>query len=121
MSEERYMDEFARNEQENMAASRSHWDIALADELGIPTTRKSWKSDDRVVVSMPQRQKTKLDIVPWRDSFLPQWKVDIIERETARANSNTPSPYDQMMKKLAQETKEKQAQAIANNLKGITK
>ncbi|CAD9228026.1 hypothetical protein BCEN4_740136 [Burkholderia cenocepacia] len=113
MSEEKYMDEFARNEQENMAASRSHWDIALADELGIPTTRKSWKSDDRVVVSMPQRQKTKLDIVPWRDSFLPQWKVDLIEREAAKANSSGSQSYSEIMKQLAE-------QGLANSKKGRT-
>ncbi|KAB0640639.1 hypothetical protein F7R25_03855 [Burkholderia stagnalis] len=112
MSEEKYMDEFARNEQENMAASRSHWDVALANELGIPTTIKSWKSNDRVIVSSPQKQKTKMDIVPWRDSFLPQWKVDLIEKEA--------SMYDNMMKKLAQEHREKQAKAIENNLKGST-
>ncbi|MBH9720481.1 hypothetical protein JAO10_09065 [Burkholderia contaminans] len=33
-------------------------------------------------------------------------------------NPNAPDPYDNMMKKLAQEHREKQQQAIAKNLKG---
>lgn len=53
MSEKKHMDEFARNEQENMAAARSHWDDALAAELGIPTVRTTWKKQERVVVRNP--------------------------------------------------------------------
>ncbi|MBU9434122.1 hypothetical protein LGN04_02030 [Burkholderia multivorans] len=115
MSEEKYMDEFARNEQENVAGSRSHWDIHLANELGIPTTRKSWKSDDRVVVSDPNanRKPSKLDMVPWReysDTVLPRWKIDIIERQQAISNQPTAPSYSDILKQLAE-------QALANNKK----
>lgn len=80
------MDEFTRDEQERMEGIRSHWDILLANELGIPTVRKSWKTNDRVVVEDPNagRQKTKLDMVPlaeYSDTVLPQWKIDIIHEQ----------------------------------------
>ncbi|MBY4717558.1 hypothetical protein [Ralstonia mannitolilytica] len=88
MAKEEYMDEFERDQQERIAGSNSHWDGALADEIGIPTVRKSWKSDDRVVVNDPNagRQPSALDMVPLSvsvlsNTFLPRWKVELIEEQ----------------------------------------
>lgn len=88
MAKEKYMDEFTRDEKERVEGSRSHWDGALADEIGIPTVRKSWKSDDRVVVNDPNvgRQSSALDMVPLSvsvlsNTFLPRWKVELIEEQ----------------------------------------
>lgn len=47
------------------------------------------------------------------ESKLEQWQVDQINLKRVDTDA-----FDQMMKKLGQEHKEKQAQAIANNLKG---
>lgn len=89
MAKEKYMDEFTRDEQERMEGARSHWDGALADEIGIPTVRKSQKSDDTVVVHDPNsgRQPSPLDMVPLSvgvisNTFLPRWKVELIEEQS---------------------------------------